>query len=119
MARRVAFARAVALDPELLLYDEPFTGQDPISMGVLVKLIRALNTMLGNTSIIVSHDVHETLSIADYVYIIADSKVAASGTPEELKDTSVPLVKQFIQGQADGPISFMYPANDYQKDLLG
>lgn len=119
MARRVALARAIALDPDLMLYDEPFTGQDPISMGVLVKLIKSLNHMLGNTSIIVSHDVNETLSIADYVYILAEGKIAAEGSPKDLMHSKVPLVQQFIQGNAEGPISFRYPAANISEDLIG
>lgn len=118
MARRVALARAIAMDPDLILYDEPFTGQDPISMGVLVKLIKLLNQRLGITGVIVSHDVTETLSIADYVYILAGGKVAAYGTPESLHDSDVPEVKQFIRGLPDGPVSFQYPAKDYIKDLM-
>ncbi len=119
MARRVALARAIALDPELILYDEPFTGQDPISMGVLVKLIRLLNDALGITSVVVSHDVQEALSIADYVYIISDRKIIGHGTPKEiLSDTSAKL-QQFIQGLPDGPVPFHYPAKSLQQDFLG
>jgi len=118
MARRVALARAIALDPDIVMYDEPFTGQDPIAMGVLVNLIRRLNHSLGHTSIIVSHDIQETLGIADYIYIIADSKVIASGTPEELSRVESEQVKQFIQGLPDGPVPFHFPANDYEDDLL-
>lgn len=119
MARRVALARALALDPELLMFDEPFTGQDPISMGVLVQLIRLLNDALRLTTIIVSHDVHETISIADYVYIIADGRVVGEGTPEQLlKEQNGGWVQQFMQGLPDGPVPFHYPAREYRYDLL-
>lgn len=118
MARRVALARAIALDPDIVMYDEPFTGQDPIAMGVLVNLIRRLNQALGHTSIIVSHDIEETLSIADYVYIVSDSRVIAQGTPEELRGNSSEKVKQFIEGLPDGPVPFHYPAPDYMQQLL-
>jgi len=117
MARRVALARALALDPELIMYDEPFTGQDPISMGVLVKLIRQLNNALGLTSIVVSHDVNETMSIADYVYIIADGRVIGEGTPAALEKDKSGWVSQFIHGLPDGPVPFHYPAQDYAQDL--
>lgn len=110
MARRVALARAIALDPALIMYDEPFTGQDPISMGVLVKLIRTMNQAMGLTSIIVSHDVQEALSISDYVYVIADRRVIGHGTPEEILKQSSPQLQQFIQGLPDGPVPFDYPA---------
>jgi phospholipid/cholesterol/gamma-HCH transport system ATP-binding protein len=119
MARRVALARAIALDPELVMYDEPFTGQDPISMGVLIKLIRSLNDALELTSIVVSHDVAEVLSIADYVYIMANGKIIAQGSPDQLAQDPPPLARQFLQGLADGPVGFHYPAPDYQADLLG
>ena len=118
MARRVALARAIALDPGLIMYDEPFSGQDPISMGVLVKLIRTLNDTLGLTSIIVSHDVSETLSIADYAYVIADGKVIGKGTPEELKQNEAAQVTQFLRGLPDGPVPFHYPAENFERDLL-
>lgn len=118
MARRAALARAIALDPELIMYDEPFAGQDPISMGVIVKLIRELNNSLGLTSIIVSHDVKEVMSIADYAYIIADKKVVAKGTPKELEEHASGIVKQFMRGEADGPVAFHYEADDYFDDLL-
>lgn len=120
MARRVALARAIALDPMMIMYDEPFTGQDPISLGVLVKLIRDLNHSLGLTSVLVSHDVHETLSIADYIYMISDGKVVGQGTPEELDRADSRFVAQFVHGLADGPVPFHYPsATDYAADLLG
>lgn len=118
MARRVALARVLALNPELIMYDEPFTGQDPITMGVLVKLIKHLNNILGLTSIIVSHDVAETIGIADYVYIIVDSKVIGEGTPEQIMNDKSPLISQFICGLADGPVPFHYPAKNYSEDLL-
>lgn len=118
MGRRVALARAIALDPELIMYDEPFTGQDPISMGVLVKLIRTLNDTLGLTSIIVSHDVEETLSIADYAYVISDGTIIGSGTPSELFNNSASQLQQFIQGLPDGPVPFHYPAKSIEQDFL-
>lgn len=117
MARRAALARAIALDPELIMYDEPFTGQDPITLAVLLKLIKRLNETLGITSIIVSHDVEEVLSIADYVYIIANTKIMASGTSEEIKTNKNPNVYQFIHGLPDGSVPFHYPARDYFEDL--
>jgi phospholipid/cholesterol/gamma-HCH transport system ATP-binding protein len=118
MARRVALARAIALDPMMILYDEPFTGQDPISMGVLIKLIRNLNLELGLTSIIVSHDVKETMSIADYVYLISGGKIVGQGTPQSLDGSDSPWVDQFVHGKPDGPVPFHYPAPDYAGDLL-
>lgn len=119
MARRAALARAIALDPQLIMYDEPFAGQDPITMGMLVKLIRLLNDALGLTSIIVSHDVPETASIADYIYVIADGKVIGHGAPQDLMNSKEPKVMQFLHGQPDGPVPFHYPAPDYLSDLLG
>jgi phospholipid/cholesterol/gamma-HCH transport system ATP-binding protein len=119
MQRRAALARTIALDPTLIMYDEPFAGQDPISMGVLMQLIRLLNDALGLTSIIVSHDVVETCSIADYVYLISDAKILAKGTPQELKNSDSAWVQQFMGGLPDGPVSFQYPAKDYDADLLG
>lgn len=118
MARRVALARAIALDPEIMLYDEPFTGQDPISMGVLVKLIRTLNDSLKLTSIIVSHDVNEVLSIADYVYIISGGKVIGHGTPDEIRNDGDQRVDQFVHGRHDGPVPFHYPAKTLQQDFI-
>lgn len=118
MSRRVALARAIALDPELMLYDEPFTGQDPISMGVLVKLIKKLNDALGMTSIIVSHDVPETASIADYIYVLSGGKIVGSGSPDVLKQDDNPYVKQFMHGLPDGVVPFHYPAQNYQDDIL-
>ncbi|MGB1319425.1 MAG: phospholipid ABC transporter ATP-binding protein MlaF [Vibrio gallaecicus] len=118
MARRAALARAIALDPTLIMYDEPFVGQDPITMGVLVKLIRSLNQALDLTSIVVSHDVPEVMSIADLVYLLADGKVIASGSPEELRQSNDPRVQQFLQGDADGPVPFRFPAQSIEKDLF-
>lgn len=119
MARRVALARAIALDPELIMFDEPFVGQDPITMRVLVKLIDELNHALGITCIVVSHDVPEVLSIADYAYIIADHRVIAEGTARKLQHNSDARVRQFLDGIADGPVPFQYPASDYQVEFLG
>jgi phospholipid/cholesterol/gamma-HCH transport system ATP-binding protein len=118
MARRVALARAIALDPSMIMYDEPFTGQDPISMGALVHLIKALNTTLGLTSIIVSHDVRETAAIADYIYVLSEGRVVGQGSPKELENSESAWVQQFMHGNADGPVHFHYPANDYITDLL-
>lgn len=118
MARRVALARAIALDPDLIMYDEPFTGQDPISMGVIVALIRKLNQALNLTSIVVSHDVTEVLSIADYAYIVADKRIIAEGTPEMLQASQDPQVLQFLAGKADGPVRFHYPAPNYAEELF-
>lgn len=119
MARRAALARAIALDPQLIMYDEPFAGQDPISMGVLVKLIKALNDALQLTSVVVTHDVTEVLTIADYIYILAERKVIGSGTPEEIKNSDSPLVQQFLLGKADGPVPFHYPASSTELAFLG
>jgi phospholipid/cholesterol/gamma-HCH transport system ATP-binding protein len=118
MARRVALARAIALDPMMILYDEPFTGQDPISMGVLVHLIKSLNSTLGLTSIIVSHDVQETAAIADYIYVLSEGKIVGQGTPQQLAQSDSEWVQQFMNGDADGPVHFHYPAKDYLSDLL-
>lgn len=117
MARRAALARAIAQDPELILYDEPFAGQDPISMAVLVKLIAELNKAQGLTSIVVTHDVDEVMSIADYAYIIANKKIIASGTPAELREQTDPQLVQFLEGQADGPVAFHYPAPSFRESL--
>ena len=119
MARRVALARAIVMDPALLIYDEPFVGLDPISMGVIAKLIRQMNDALGITSIVVSHDVKEISEVADYSYVIADGKVAASGRPADLKKESSELVRQFMLGLPDGPVAFHYDAPDYAEQLLG
>lgn len=118
MARRAALARAIALDPDLILYDEPFAGQDPISMGVIVKLIKSLNESLGLTSIVVSHDVKEVLSIADYAYVIADKKVVAEGTPDELRHDDTAIIQQFLNGNPDGPVAFHFSNDDFTADLL-
>jgi phospholipid/cholesterol/gamma-HCH transport system ATP-binding protein len=120
MARRVALARSVALEPAMVMYDEPFTGQDPISMGVLMRLVRTLNEALGLTSILVSHDVQEVLSISDYVYVVAGGKVLERGTPEAIRDSQSPMVRQFLDGKPDGPVPFNYKTErDYATDLLG
>jgi phospholipid/cholesterol/gamma-HCH transport system ATP-binding protein len=118
MARRVALARAIVMDPEILIYDEPFVGLDPVSMGIIVRLIRRLNDALGITSIVVSHDVQEVGSIADYSYLLAGGRVVASGTTEELNASADPSVRQFMLGSSDGPVSFHYPAQDYLKSML-
>lgn len=118
MARRAALARAIALDPELIMFDEPFVGQDPITMGVLVSLIRNLNQALGLTSIVVSHDVPEVMSIADHVYLLTDGKIIAAGTPSALQQNDDPRVVQFLQGKADGPVPFRYPAPNISQDLF-
>ncbi|HUE92825.1 ATP-binding cassette domain-containing protein [Pseudomonas sp.] len=119
MKRRVALARAIALDPQILMYDEPFVGQDPIAMGVLVRLIRLLSDALGITSIVVSHDLAETASIADYIYVVGDTQVLGQGTPDELMNSDDPRVRQFMQGIPDGPVPFHFPAANYRDDLLG
>lgn len=119
MARRAALARAIALDPDLIMYDEPFAGQDPISMGVLVKLIKALNKALDLTSIVVTHDVTEVLEIADYAYIMANKTIIGSGTPDEIKNSDSELVQQFLRGEADGPVPFHFPAGDLAEQLIG
>lgn len=118
MARRAALARAIALDPDLVMYDEPFAGQDPMAMGVVVQLIRLLNDALGHTSIVVSHDVNETASIADYIFVIADGQVIGEGTSEEVMNSSLPRVRQFMQGLPDGPVPFHFPARDLGEDFL-
>ncbi len=119
MARRVALARAIVMDPELLIYDEPFVGLDPISMGVIVRLIRQMNEALGITSIVVSHDVDELSLIAHRSYLISEGRVVASGSPEELRNSPEEVVRQFIGGHPDGPVPFHYPAPDYFDELLG
>lgn len=118
MARRVALARAVALDPSMIFYDEPFAGQDPISMGVLVRLIRTLNDSMGLSSIVVTHDVDEVLTIADHAYVLSEGRVVAEGAPQTLRESTDPWVQQFIRGDADGPVPFHFPAGDYMADLL-
>ncbi len=118
MARRVALARAIAMDPELMMYDEPFTGQDPVSMGVLVRLIKRLNQLLQTTTVIVSHDVEETCSIADYVYLIAGGQVIGEGEPQGLLRSAEPKIRQFMHGEVDGVVPFHYPARPYIEELL-
>ena len=117
MARRVALARCIALDPQLILYDEPFTGLDPISFGVIVRLIRELNDSLGATSIIVTHDVQEALGVVDYVYFMAAGRVIAEGKPDQIRASREPFVRQFVNGELDGPVPFHYPAPDYAAEL--
>jgi phospholipid/cholesterol/gamma-HCH transport system ATP-binding protein len=118
MARRVALARAVVMDPEILIYDEPFVGLDPISMGVILRLIREMNEALGITSIVVSHDVHELAKIAHDSYIMSEGRIVASGTPHELGASGSEIVRQFMNGDPDGPVPFHYPAPDYFGELL-
>jgi phospholipid/cholesterol/gamma-HCH transport system ATP-binding protein len=118
MARRVALARSTALDPMLMLYDEPFTGLDPISLGVISQLIRRLNDALGATSIVVTHDVAEALELVDYVYYMAAGKVEFQGTPDQVRAARLASLKQFVYGEPDGPVPFHYPAPDYRLDLL-
>jgi phospholipid/cholesterol/gamma-HCH transport system ATP-binding protein len=117
MARRVALARAIALDPELILYDEPFTGLDPIALGVIARLVRQLNDSLGATSVIVTHDVQEALGVVDYVYFMAAGRVIAKGTPDEIRSSPEPFVNQFVNGKPDGPVPFHYAAPEYAADL--
>ena len=117
MSRRVGLARAIALDPTLMMYDEPFAGLDPISCNVIGNLVRRLNDTLGLTSIVVSYDAHEALKVIDYVYFIADGKVVAQGTTEDVKNSSDPFVSQFIRALPDGPVPFHYSAEPYEKDL--
>jgi phospholipid/cholesterol/gamma-HCH transport system ATP-binding protein len=117
MARRVALARATALDPELILYDEPFAGLDPISLGVIGQLIRRLNDALGATSVLVTHDVQESLKIVDYVYFVSEGVIVAQGTPDQIRASTLPFVHQFIWGEADGPMPFHYPSRTMSDDL--
>lgn len=117
MQRRAALARAIALDPDLIMYDEPFAGQDPMVKGVLVTLIRTLREALGLTTIIVSHDVPETLHIADYIYILANKTIIGQGSPAELQRSDSPFVQQFLNGSPDGPVRFHYPATSYAQEL--
>jgi phospholipid/cholesterol/gamma-HCH transport system ATP-binding protein len=119
MARRVALARAIVMDPEILVYDEPFVGLDPISMGVIVRLVRKMNDALGISSILVSHDVQEVGTVSDQSFLLSNGKVAASGSPDELSNTSSELVRQFMHGMADGPVAFHYAAPNYAEQLLG
>ncbi len=118
MARRVALARAIVMDPEILIYDEPFVGLDPISMGVIMRLIREMNEALGITSIVVSHDVNELAALADDSYLLSEGRVVASGSPAELQESDLDVVRQFMNGVADGPVPFHYPAADYFGQLL-
>lgn len=118
MARRVALARAVALDPSIIMYDEPFAGLDPISMAVICNLIRSLNDALGACSIVVTHDLDEAFAFCDYIYFVANGTVAAEGTPDDLRASTMPFVDQFVHGKMDGPVPFHYPAPDYASDLL-
>jgi phospholipid/cholesterol/gamma-HCH transport system ATP-binding protein len=117
MARRVALARAVALDPMLVMYDEPFAGLDPISLGVVGQLIRKLNDALGITSVVVTHDVYESLKIVDYLYFVSEGRIVAEGTPDEVHHSSDPFVRQFVDGESDGPVPFHYPARPYAEEL--
>ena len=119
MARRVALARAIALDPMIMMYDEPFTGLDPILMGVIAQLIRDLNSALGTTSIIVTHDVQESLRLVDYVYFVSQGVIVAEGTPDEIRASKLPYVHQFVWGEMDGPVPFHYPASSMQQLLTG
>ena len=117
MGRRVALARAIALDPELIFYDEPFAGLDPISLGITATLIRSLNDALGATSVIVTHDIHESFGISDHVMVIAKGSLLAEGSPDEIRANKDPFVQQFIQGSPEGPVKFHYPAVDLVKDF--
>jgi phospholipid/cholesterol/gamma-HCH transport system ATP-binding protein len=117
MARRVALARAIALDPQLIMFDEPFAGLDPISMGVIANLIRRFNDALGSTSILVSHDVRESFAIADYVYFLSQGKIAAQGTPQEMQASDDPYVQQFVNAKPDGPVPFHYSGRSLAEDL--
>ena len=117
MARRVALARAIALDPDLMMYDEPFTGLDPISTAVIANLIRRLNDALGATSVLVTHDVEASFRIVDYVYLVSAGAIVAEGTPEQIRASDEPLVRQFVRGETDGPVAFHYPGRSYAEDL--
>jgi phospholipid/cholesterol/gamma-HCH transport system ATP-binding protein len=118
MARRVALARAIALDPMLVMYDEPFAGLDPISLGVVGQLIRRLNDALGVTSVVVTHDVYESLKIVDYMYFVSEGRIVAQGTPAEVRASNEAFVRQFVDGEADGPVPFHYPASPYRSELF-
>jgi len=118
MARRVALARVIALDPMLVMYDEPFAGLDPISLGVIGNLIRKLTDVLGITSVVVTHDVQESLKIVDYVYFVSEGVIVAHGTAEEMRRSDAPFLHQFVHGEMDGPVPFQYPAPDYRADLM-
>ena len=117
MARRVALARAVAVDPMLVMYDEPFAGLDPISLGVVGQLIRKLNDALGATSIVVTHDVQESLQIVDYIYFVSEGRIVGEGTPDQIRASDLPFVRQFVHAEPDGPVPFHYPAQDYANQL--
>ena len=118
MARRVALARAIALDPMLVMYDEPFAGLDPISLGIVGQLIRRLNDALGTTSVVVTHDVYESLKIVDYMYFVSEGRIIASGTPDAVRASTDPFVRQFVDGAPDGPVRFHYPAPPFRTQLL-
>ena len=118
MQRRVALARAIAMDPSIIMYDEPFTGLDPISKGVITQLIRTMNDALDTTSIVVTHDVPEACEIADRIYVLSGGKVLGEGTPDELLNSEIPAIKQFMAGLPDGPVAYHYPASDYQQEIL-
>jgi phospholipid/cholesterol/gamma-HCH transport system ATP-binding protein len=118
MARRVALARAIALDPMLVMYDEPFAGLDPISLGVVGQLIRRLNDALGVTSVVVTHDVYESLKIVDYMYFVSEGRIVAQGTPDEVRASDAAFVRQFVDGEPDGPVPFHYPASSYRSELF-
>jgi phospholipid/cholesterol/gamma-HCH transport system ATP-binding protein len=119
MARRVALARAIALDPMLIMYDEPFAGLDPISLAIIGQLIRRLNDALGASSIIVTHDVQESLKIVDYIYFVSEGKIVAEGTAEDIRNSDAPFVHQFVWGETDGPVAFQYPSAPYRQQILG
>ena len=117
MSRRVALARAISLDPTLMLYDEPFTGLDPIAMGTITNLIKELNAALGATSIVVTHDVQEALGVVDYVYYLSDGKMVAHGTPDDIRNSTDPLLRQFVYGEFDGPVAYQYPSRTLVDDM--
>jgi phospholipid/cholesterol/gamma-HCH transport system ATP-binding protein len=117
MARRVALARAIALDPLLVMYDEPFAGLDPISLGIVGQLIRKLNDALGITSVVVTHDIYESLKIVDYIYFVAEGRIVAHGTPEDVRASTDPFVRQFVDGEPDGPVPFHYPAKALSREF--
>jgi phospholipid/cholesterol/gamma-HCH transport system ATP-binding protein len=117
MSRRVALARAIALDPMLVMYDEPFAGLDPISLGIVGQLVRKLNDALGITSIVVTHDIYESLKIVDYIYFVAEGRIIAQGTPDEVRASSDPFVRQFVDGEPDGPVPFHYPAKAVDEEF--
>jgi phospholipid/cholesterol/gamma-HCH transport system ATP-binding protein len=117
MARRVALARAIALDPMLIMYDEPFAGLDPISLSIIGELIRSLNDALGASSIVVTHDVQESLKIVDYIYFVSEGRIVAEGTADDIRKSDAPYVHQFIWGEADGPVAFHYPAQPYGEEI--